>query len=75
MILKITNEQPFQVIDGTVAITLPSGTYQLYISADGVNYTQKGEDINGNDTLVLANAPKGLYCYISGLAEETTVLL
>lgn len=75
MILKVTNEQPFQVVDGTVAVTLPTGTFQLYISADGINYTKKGEDIEGDDTLILTNAPKGLYCYISGLSEEVTVLL
>lgn len=77
MIKKIKNRTPFQVIDGTVAVTLPTGTYSLYISADGLNYTKKGDDIEGNDTLILANAPQGLYCYIDGIAQNTelTVLL
>lgn len=77
MIKKIKNGQRFQIVDGTAAITLPTGTYQLYISADGENFTKKGEDINGDDTLVLSNAPVDLYCYINGIAEgtELTVLL
>ena len=75
MIKKITNQEKFQIIDGSAAVTVPSGTYQLYISADGENYTQKGEAIEGPDTIVLANAPQGLYCYIDGIAENTNVTL
>ena len=77
MTKKITNQQSFQIIDGSAAITLPAGTYSLYISADGFNYTKKGDDIEGNDTIILSNAPQGLYCYIDGIAEgvELTVLL
>jgi hypothetical protein len=75
MIKKITNQEKFQIIDGSAAVTVPSGTYQLYISADGENYTQKGEAIEGPDTIVLANAPQGLYCYIDGLAEGESVTL
>ena len=75
MIKKIKNQEKFQIIDGSAAVTVPSGTYQLYISADGDNYTQKGEAIEGPDTIVLANAPQGLYCYIDGLAEGESVTL
>jgi hypothetical protein len=77
MLKKIKNQQVFQIIDGTCAITLPQGTYTLYISADGVNYTQKGEAIEGGDTLIMANAPIDLYCYLDGIEQgtELTVLL
>lgn len=77
MITKITNQQKFQIIDGSAAVTLPAGTYSLYISADGVTYTKKEDNIAGNDTLVIANAPQGLYCYIDGIAQgdELTLLL
>ena len=36
---------------------------------------KKGDDIEGNDTIILSNAPQGLYCYIDGIAEgvELTV--
>lgn len=72
----VKNQEKFQILDGSAAATLPAGTYSLYISADGVNYTKKA-DVNGNDTLVIANAPEGLFCYIDGIAEgvEITVLL
>lgn len=77
MTKNIVNQQPFQIIDGSAAITVPEGTYQLYISADGINYTAKNDPITGPDTIVLANAPEGLYVYIDGIAEgtEVTVLL
>ena len=72
---EIKNQERFQIIDGSAAVTVPDGTYQLYISAGGENYTQKGEAINGPETIVLANAPQGLYCYIDGIAEGQSVTL
>ena len=75
MIKKIKNQERFQIIDGSAAVTVPSGTYSLYVSADGENYTPKGEAINGPETIVIANAPQGLYCYIDGIAENTNVTL
>ena len=72
---EIKNQERFQIIDGSAAVTVPAGTYQLYISADGETYTQKGEAINGPETIVLANAPQGLYCYIDGIAEGQSVTL
>ena len=75
MIKKIKNQERFQIIDGSAAVTVPAGTYQLYISADGENYTTKGDPVNGPETIVIANAPEGLYCYIDGIAENTNVTL
>lgn len=72
---KIKNQERFQILDGSAAITVSAGTYQLYISADGETYTQKGEAIEGPETIVLANAPQGLYCYIDGIAEGQSVTL
>ena len=72
---EIKNQERFQIIDGSAAVTLPAGTYQLYISADGDNYTPKGSPIEGPETIVLANAPQGLYCYIDGIAEGQSVTL
>ena len=75
MIKKIKNQERFQIIDGSAAVTVPSGTYTLYVSSDGETYTQKGDAISGPETIVLANAPQGLYCYIDGIAENTSVTL
>lgn len=72
---RIKNQERFQIIDGSAAITVPSGTYQLYISADGETYTKKGDEISGPETIVLANAPQELYCYIDGIPEGENVVL
>lgn len=72
---KIKNQERFQIVDGSAAITVPAGTYQLYISADGDNYTPKGDQVEGPDTIILANAPQDLYCYIDGIAEGESVTL
>ena len=72
---EIKNHERFQIIDGSAAVTVPAGTYQLYISADGENYTPKGDPIEGPETIVLANAPEELYCYIDGIAEGQSVIL
>lgn len=72
---EIKNQERFQIIDGSAAVTVPSGTYQLYISADGDNYTPKGDPVEGPETIVLANAPEGLYCYIDGISEGQSVTL
>ena len=75
MIKKIKNQERFQIIDGSAAVTVPSGTYSLFVSSDGETYTKKGDDISGPETIVIANAPEGLYCYIDGIAENTNVTL
>ena len=72
---EIKNQERFQIIDGSAAVTVPAGTYTLFVSSDGETYTQKGEAIEGPETIVLANAPQGLYCYIDGIAEGTNVIL
>ena len=75
MIKKIKNQERFQILDGSAAVTVPAGTYTLFVSSDGETYTQKGEAIEGPDTIVLANAPQDLYCYIDGIAEGESVTL
>lgn len=72
---EIKNQERFQIIDGSAAVTVPAGTYTLFVSADGENYTQKGDPVEGPETIVLANAPEGLYCYIDGIAEGQSVTL
>ena len=72
---EIKNQERFQIIDGSAAVTVPAGTYTLFVSSDGETYTQKGEAIEGPETIVLANAPQGLYCYIDGIAEGQSVTL
>lgn len=40
MVIKISGEQPFQVLSTTFTIGPSTSGYDLYFSADGVNYTQ-----------------------------------
>lgn len=77
MLKRVSNQERFQIIDGSMAVTLPEGEYQLYVSANGIEYTAKGDKITGPDTFIVANAPKGLLCFFDGIAEdeEVTVLL
>lgn len=72
---RIVNLEKFQCIKDNWAVTLPSGTYTLYMSADGANYTAYENQINGNDTLVVAGCTPGMYFYIDGLTSEVEVLL
>lgn len=72
---EIKNQERFQIIDGSAAVTVPAGTYTVFVSSDGETYTQKGDPVAGPETIVLANAPQGLYCYIDGIAEGQSVTL
>ena len=72
---EIKNQERFQIIDGSAAVTVPAGTYTLFVSSDGETYTKKGDQVEGPETIVLANAPQGLYCYIDGIAEGQSVIL
>lgn len=72
MYKNIINRDIFQIIDGSAALTVSDeATVQLYTSADGVTFTPKGEPISTPETIVLSNAPQGLYCYFDGLTEGT----
>ena len=72
---EIKNQERFQILDGSAAVTVPAGTYTLFVSSDGETYTKKGDQVEGPETIVLANAPQGLYCYIDGLAQGQSVTL
>lgn len=70
MYKNIINRDIFQIIDGSASLTVSdSTTVQLYVSADGVTYTPKGDAITTPETIVISNAPQGLYCYFDGLTD------
>lgn len=59
MQIKITGEQPFQVLSTTFTIGPSTSGYDLYFSADGVNYTQLftvGANVNRQVTQVAAGS-------------------
>lgn len=70
MVKSIINNDVFQIVDGTAAVTIDdANTVQLYISSDGTNFTPKGDAITTPETITIANAPQGLYCKLSGLTD------
>ncbi len=72
MYKDIINRDIFQIIDGSAAVTVNDATtVQLYTSADGINFTPKGEPVTTPETIVISNAPQGLYCYFDGLIDGT----
>ncbi len=71
----IKKDEKFQIVDGTLACTVPTGTYQLMVSSDGITYTPKGEPITGPDTIIVSNAPQDLFVYIDGIAEGDELML
>lgn len=75
MLKKIENKERFQSMGTSFAITLPSGTYTLYQSADGEVYYPYGTEITGEDTLVVNGIKSGMFFYIEGLTEPVNVLL
>lgn len=59
MVIKIQGEQPFQVLSTQFTIGPSSSGYDLYFSADGVNYTQLftvGANVNRQVTQVAAGS-------------------
>lgn len=59
MQIKLTGEQPFQVLSTTFTIGPSTSGYDLYFSADGVNYTQLftvGANVNRQVTQVAAGS-------------------
>ena len=58
---EIKNQERFQIIDGSAAVTVPAGTYTLFVSSDGEIYSQKCFPIFCFLIIVLGNARQGVY--------------
>lgn len=72
MQIKLTGEQPFQVLSTTFTIGPSASGYDLYFSADGINYTQLftvGAGVNRQVTQVAA----GSYYKLVGNTGEVVV--
>lgn len=75
MLKEIVNNEKFQAMGTSFAVTLPEGTYTLYQSADGNTYTPYADSISGPDTLVVSGVKSGMYFYFDGLNNSVNVLL
>ena len=55
---KINQDEPvFQAQHSKVALYVPKGTYQLWYSVNGTNWTDTGETIEGPDSVNISGFP------------------
>lgn len=72
MIYKISGEQPFQVLSDSFSVSPSESGYNLYISADGVNYSQFAT-VAANTTRQFTGMNNGNYYILSGNTSEVQV--
>ena len=76
MIITITNNQPFQATNTEFSFTVTDGgTYTLYMSANGVDYTPYSEPITAPDTVVVSGVVPDMFFKIDGIQGQLTVLI
>lgn len=55
---KINQDEPvFQAQHSKVALYVPAGTYQLWYSVNGTNWSDTGETITGPDSVNISGFP------------------
>lgn len=72
MIIKIQGEQPFQVLSTNFTISASESGYDLYFSADGVNYS-KLFTVAANTNRQVTQVAAGSYYYLEGNTDTVTV--
>lgn len=72
MIIKIQGEQPFQVLSTSFSISASESGYDLYFSADGVNYS-KLFTVGANTNRQVTQVAAGSYYLLSGNTDTVTV--
>lgn len=72
MQIKITNEQPFQVLGTNFTIGPSSSGYDLMFSADGVEYS-KLFTVGANTNRQVTQVAAGSYYFLSGNTDTVTV--
>ena len=72
MIYKISGEQPFQVLSDSFSVSPSESGYNLYLSADGVNYSQFAT-VAANTTRQFTGMNNGNYYILSGNTSEVQV--
>ena len=74
MKVKITGEQPFQVLSHSFGVSPSEEGYTLNYSADGKNYTQYSESTPADENLFVLGVPKYSYFYLEGNDSEVTII-
>lgn len=72
MIYNISGEQPFQVLSDSFSVSPSESGYNLYLSADGVNYSQFAT-VAANTTRQFTGMNNGNYYILSGNTSEVQV--
>ena len=71
--IKITGEQPFQILATSFAISPSAEGYTLNYSANGVEYTAWEEATPANEVLVVNGVAKLMYFKLVGNASELDI--
>lgn len=70
---KVYADKPFQVSAKGFALSPSSTGYDLYYSADGINYTKWEETIPANETLIVTGTVNGVFYKCVGNSDELTL--
>ena len=71
--IKITGEQPFQVLGTSFAVSPSAEGYTLNYSANGVEYTAWEEATPANEVLVVNGVAKLMYFKLVGNASDVDI--
>lgn len=71
--IKITGEQPFQVLATSFAVSPSAEGYTLNYSANGVEYTAWEEATPANEVLVVNGVAKLMYFKLVGNASDVDI--
>ena len=71
--IKITGEQPFQVLATSFAVSPSAEGYTLNYSANGVEYTAWKEATPSNEVLVVNGVAKLMYFKLVGNASDVDI--
>lgn len=71
--IKITGEQPFQVLATSFAVSPSAEGYTLNYSANGVQYTPWEEATPADENLVVNGVAKMMYFKLIGNASDVDI--
>ena len=72
-VIKITDEEIFQVEETNFAISPSPTGYTLNYSADGKNFTPWSDGTLAETTQVVACAARGMYYFLDGNVGDVTI--
>lgn len=68
---KINQDEPtFQALHSRVALYCPEGTFELWYSVNGEDWTDTGEEITGPDSVNISGFPAYAFFKLTTSASE-----